>query len=321
MFSTSLSDYPVCPDRMPVMSVANTTMEAVLQSGSTLVARLPLNAQRRLGAMTGWLLRQALSKRWNITIENLRRAFPEQSPHWHQHIARQSFANLGIVLAEVFAMARYPIDTLRHLVRFENTELIAQAAQQQRGIVLLSAHFGNWELAALTLPLTANHSVTVVTKRIKNPIVDRFIDQARQRTGNQLVRAHRVGAIIPKIIRENRALALLADQSARPDHDFYVPFFNIPTLTFRTPAVLALRFGMPVILGFSERQPDGTYRVALEQLPTEDLPATDEGAKMLMQRYHQRLEAVIRRHPEQWLWQHRRWKHSPTPTVSTPAPA
>ncbi len=302
------------------MSSRHSAIEVVLQRGSALVAALPLSVQQRLGAMIGWVLRQALPRRWDITLANLRRAFPAQPSHWHQHIARQSFANLGIVLAEVFAMARYPIERLRHLVRFEHTELIAQAARQQRGVVLLSAHFGNWELTALTLPLITDQSVTVITKRIKNPAVDHFIDQARQRTGNQLVRAHRVGAIIPKIIRENRALALLADQSARPEHDFYVPFFNIPTLTFRTPAVLALRFGMPVIIGFSERQPDGTYRVALEQLPTDDLPATEEGAKMLMQRYHQRLEAAIRRHPEQWLWQHRRWKHSPTSTASTPAP-
>ncbi len=302
------------------MSMANFVIEGALQGGSALVAALPSSAQQRLGAMIGWILRRALPRRWEITIENLRRAFPAQPSHWHQHIARQSFANLGIVLAEVFAMARYPIERLRHLVRFEHTELIAQAARQQRGVVLLSAHFGNWELTALTLPLITDQPVTVITKRIKNPAVDHFIDQARQRTGNQLVRAHRVGAIIPKIIRENRALALLADQSARPEHDFYVPFFNIPTLTFRTPAVLALRFGMPVIIGFSERQPDGTYRVALEQLPTDDLPATEEGAKMLMQRYHQQLEAAIRRHPEQWLWQHRRWKHSPTSTASTPAP-
>ncbi len=302
------------------MSSRHSAIEVVLQRGSALVAALPSSAQQRLGTMIGWVLRHALPRRWDITIENLRRAFPAQPSHWHQHIARQSFANLGIVLAEVFAMARYPIERLRHLVRFEHTELIAQAARQQRGVVLLSAHFGNWELTALTLPLITDQPVTVITKRIKNPTVDHFIDQARQRTGNQLVRAHRVGAIIPKIIRENRALALLADQSARPEHDFYVPFFNIPTLTFRTPAVLALRFGMPVIIGFSERQPDGTYRVALEQLPTDDLPATEEGAKMLMQRYHQRLEAAIRRHPEQWLWQHRRWKHSPTSTASTPAP-
>ena len=302
------------------MSMANFVIEGALQGGSALVAALPSSAQQRLGAMIGWILRRALPRRWDITLANLRRAFPAQPSHWHQRIARQSFANLGIVLAEVFAMARYPIERLRHLVRFEHTELIAQAARQQRGVVLLSAHFGNWELTALTLPLITDQPVTVITKRIKNPAVDHFIDQARQRTGNQLVRAHRVGAIIPKIIRENRALALLADQSARPEHDFYVPFFNIPTLTFRTPAVLALRFGMPVIIGFSERQPDGTYRVALEQLPTDDLPATEEGAKMLMQRYHQRLEAAIRRHPEQWLWQHRRWKHSPTSTASTPAP-
>ena len=302
------------------MSSRHSAIEVVLQRGSALVAALPSSAQQRLGTMIGWVLRQALPRRWDITIENLRRAFPAQPSHWHQRIARQSFANLGIVLAEVFAMARYPIERLRHLVRFEHTELIAQAARQQRGVVLLSAHFGNWELTALTLPLITDQPVTVITKRIKNPAVDHFIDQARQRTGNQLVRAHRVGTIIPKIIRENRALALLADQSARPEHDFYVPFFNIPTLTFRTPAVLALRFGMPVIIGFSERQPDGTYRVALEQLPTDDLPATEEGAKMLMQRYHQRLEAAIRRHPEQWLWQHRRWKHSPTSTASTPAP-
>ncbi len=302
------------------MSSKNFAIEVALQRGSALVAALPLKLQQRLGTTIGWILRQVLPKRWDITIENLCRAFPEQPPHWYQDIARQSFANLGIVFAEVFAMARYPLDTLHHLVRFENTELITQAVRQQRGIVLLSAHFGNWELSALTLPLITDQPVTVITKRIKNPVVDHFIDQARQRTGNQLVRAHRVGAIIPKIIRENRALALLADQSARPEHDFYVPFFNIPTLTFRTPAVLALRFGMPVIIGFSERQPDGTYRVALEQLPTDDLPATEEGAKMLMQRYHQRLEAAIRRHPEQWLWQHRRWKHSPMTTASTPAP-
>ncbi len=290
---------------------------AVLEGISATVGLLPHSVQRRIGKAAGWMLQRVLPQRWEVTVANLQRAFPEKSAEWHQSIAQKSFENLGIVFAELLAMPHYSESHLRRLVRFRQTGLIEQAQQRGRGLVLLSAHYGNWELSALALPLVTTVPVTVVTKRVKNAVVDQLLDRARRRTGNQLVRAHRVGRSIPRIIRENRALALLADQSARPQHDFYVPFFGIPTLTFRTPAVLALRFQMPVIVGFCERQPDGSYEVVLQTLPTEDLLPVEEGAQELMRRYHQLLEAAIRRHPEQWLWQHRRWKHTPKEALAS----
>lgn len=103
---------------------------------------------------------------------------------------------------------------------------------------------------------------------------------------------------------------MLADQRAPAESTLWLPFFGAYVPVHALPATLALRFRLPVILGFARRQPDGRYWVKLEELPTDDLPETPEGVEELTRRYLERVEACIRERPELWLWQHRRWKYT-----------
>lgn len=291
--------------------------EWTLQLLATVIRKFSHPIQFQFGKQIGHLLQFFLPERQKIALQNLRRAFPDRDPQWYSEILKKSFENLGIVFCELLALPSYSPQMIRRMIRYPNAELIEEAATEGKGVLLLSAHYGNWELTAYALPYVISLPVTVVTKRIANPAVNTFIQSIRAASGNTLIPASRVGHILPAIIRQNRALALLADQSARPEQDFYIPLFNIPTLTFRAPAVFALRFKMPIIVGFCERKEDRTYEVKLHRLQTNGMEPTEENVRAVMQQYHLLLEEAIKRKPELWLWQHRRWKH--TPIVSSPS--
>ena len=102
---------------------------------------------------------------------------------------------------------------------------------------------------------------------------------------------------------------MLADQAATPEDDPTM-MFGIPTYSYSAPARLALRFRPRVILGFARRTGAGHYHVQLEELLHDDLPDTPEGSLAFTRRYVERLESAIRRHPEQWLWGHKKWKNT-----------
>jgi KDO2-lipid IV(A) lauroyltransferase len=103
---------------------------------------------------------------------------------------------------------------------------------------------------------------------------------------------------------------MLADQSAS-GNDTLAEMFGLPTYTFGAPARLALRYRPRMIAGYAARESDGNYVVELREIPHDDLPDSPEGARLLTQRYVDDLEREIRRHPEQWVWQHRKWKNTP----------
>ncbi len=282
--------------------------------------RLRRAAGRPLGRLWWW----GSPLRRRTTLENLRRAFPELSAVQRLQLARACYDNAGTVVLEIAAMGWMSEQALRTAVRFENPELFAQCVAKGRGLLLLSAHYGNWEWLACAAGLylrSLGVPVTVVVKRQHNPFVDTLLNRYRQRWGNRTVPLERAPWAIARAVRSGEAVAMLADQRAAPEHALWLPFLGHPAATHTAFARLALRFRMPVILGFARREPNGSYSVRLEELPVEELPDSPEGVRQLAAYYLKRLESAIAQAPELWLWQHRRWRDSPPPAYAPDATA
>jgi KDO2-lipid IV(A) lauroyltransferase len=200
---------------------------------------------------------------------------------------------------------------LRRRVRFENPERMQQALARGRGALILTLHFGSIELAMLTLPLVGV-PLTVVGRPLPNPWIRRHIAEQRTRTGAQLLEHRNVAPRILDALREGRAVAFLNDQYARRTSGILSPFFGARCYTAPGVALLALRSGAPVLPYYTVReQPDRHVGVLLPELELDRTGNLRRDIATATARTNQVLEEIIRRHPEQWLWAHRRFRRSP----------
>ncbi len=272
---------------------------------------LSVNNRQKLGRLIGSVMRHLSKKRREITLDNLRHAFPEKSPDGHIEIMKKSYHNLGIVLAEVSAANYFKEEDIRRIIRFKNVELINELHSRGKGLILMSGHFGNWELLAYSGGLYSGISITIIVKRQKNKYADKRLNEFRTSANNKIVPMYRSARVIVKTLLQKGVIALLADQSADKKSDLYIDFFGRPAPTYDTPAVLALKFDVPIVMGFAVRDKDGTYTVELKEIKHDDLTYGQEGIRILTERHTKALEDAVRKNPEMWVWQHRRWKHSP----------
>lgn len=273
------------------------------------VLALPLKSAQRLGYYLGGIAYHIAVRRRNIALENLRYAFPEKSDEERTKITRGAFRNFAIAFVELLWFPNMTGDLLRKLVRIRNLGLITDTYRLNRGLILLTGHFGNWELHAIAVGYQTGLPLTIIVQTQSNGFVDAVINNHRMLFGNRVVPR---GSSIREIIRtlQNRGvIAIAADQSG-PEEGPYVEFFGRKVSAHQGPAAFALKGRTPMLFGIMLRQPDGTYEVSFEEVPYADLKEYNEQTMFeLTQRYTTLLEQYIRRYPDHWLWLHRRWKH------------
>ncbi len=174
-------------------------------------------------------------------------------------------------------------------------------------MLFFTGHFGYWEMQAIAHPLPLR-PVSVLARPLDNPVLHEMLERIRTRTGNSVI--YRQGAV-RKVLRElaaNRGVAILIDQHLHSADAVYVDFFGRPAATTSALAALALRTGAPVIPVFALPLPGGRYRFVYERPvppPSEESP---DAIREFTQRCTDVLEMYVRRHPELWLWMHRRWR-------------
>lgn len=265
---------------------------------------LPFGACRALArpiAAVAW----GAGFRREIARRNLELAFPEISPEERDRIGRASLVNLFTVFLEVLTLRHLSARAIRRRLVVDNMSLLRDIGSN--GGLLLSGHVGNWELLALGAAEIAGMPFAVMVKDQKD---GRQLERMRTSRGNRLISTGRGAREASALLRNSGVVAMLADQSA-PEEEHIAMLFGTPTHTYSAPARLALRFRPTVLVGFAIRESTGRYRATIEEIPHHDLPDTPEAAETFTARYVAALERAIREHPEQWVWQHRKWKNTP----------
>jgi KDO2-lipid IV(A) lauroyltransferase len=274
------------------------------------IARLPIAITYWFGARCGDLASLLLASRRRVTLDNLALAFGEEkSPTERQEIARATFRNLGKHLVD-FSRLRFL--TPEAFPRFCTVEGLDQAfplLQRGRGLLVISAHFGSWELApAVTLYLGV--PMWVIVRPLDHPVLDRVVEDLRQRCGYQIIPKRQAMTRSLQALRRGETVGMLMDQNSLQRESVAVEFFGIKTYTSKGPALLALRAECPVIGAFLVREGRGRHRLILTpEIPlqhTGNLPADLEANT---QAFNRVLETYIRCYPDHWFWLHRRWKH------------
>jgi len=274
------------------------------------VSLLPMRTVRRLGARLGHLVYALDRAHRNRALANLAAAFPARPEAERRALARTMFGHFGSLLLELLRFGTYTQDEMRAATEFEGTEHVRQAFQQGKGALFFTGHFGYWEIHGIASGLTVHPGspIAVLARPLDNPRLNAMLERIRTRTGNTVI--YRNGAVrrILRALSANRPVAILIDQHMHSADAIYVDFFRRPAATTSALAALALRTGAPVIPVFALPLPDGRYRLVYEHAvdpPTTDTP---DAVREFTQRCTDVLEMYVRRHPELWLWMHRRWR-------------
>lgn len=271
---------------------------------------MSIPTRQKLGKLIGDFLRLLSKRRSNITLYNIKASLDNITKEESISIRNKAYHNLGITLLELLAIRTMKKEDIQNIIEYENIELIKENSKKGKGIILLSGHYGNWELLAYSAGLLSGVPVNVVVKPQKNQYADRRLNQYRTKSGNKILPMKRAAFAMISALKNNEAIALLVDQSAEKDKDIKVKFFGRDAITYEAPAALSLKFGSPIIMGFAERMHSGKYKVKLSVLPSDDLHYNKEGIRILTERHVAALEQQIRKKPEDWAWQHRRWKNT-----------
>ncbi len=276
------------------------------------LARLPLGLAYWLGARCGDLLYLVLAERRHITLANLALAFEtDKTAAERRRLARTTFRHLGQHLVDFSHLSQLTPSTFATMCHVEGLEHIEALLQRRMGLLVLSAHFGSWELApAMALCLTT--PVHVIVRPLDNPSLQHLAKAYRQRCGYRAIPRRAALTECLKVLRRGEIVAVLMDQSGLRRESVQVEFFGTKAYTSIGPALLAMRTGCPVVSAFLIRAGQGRHRLVFS--PEIAVRRTGNVQQDIIENtraFTSIIESYVRRYPDHWFWLHRRWKQRP----------
>ncbi len=264
-----------------------------------------------LGGLIGYLLDR---RHVRIGLKNLELAFAQRSEKERRQILRASYVNLGRDAAEYIRLAGFFRERLKRRITYERLEYWAQlaACYPGRGILVLSAHFGNFELLA---PAHALHGfqISLVHHTQRFLAGDALMTFVRERVGVNILRKNSAARGVLSALRRNQLVGIPFDQNAKRRDAVWVPFFGEPAATMTGLARLAEVSGAPVVPVFIVRQPDcHSHRILiLDEIPLVRDSAGTLDIEQTTARFVHSIEEIVAEYPEQFLWTHRRYRTRP----------
>lgn len=268
----------------------------------------------RIGARLGAAGYKPLGIRKDVVEKQIAGAFPEKSREEIQRIARASFEHLGRTAIETALLPRQGDRAILKLVeQVDGWEHVARAQSEGKGMIFVAGHHGNWELlggyiAARGIPFE------VIARGMGNPLFGDYLNEIRTSLGMIVMHDSEAVKRTPRALRAGRAVGFLSDQGVKGLASTYVTFLGRPAKTPRGAAVFALRFNAPVFFVDGIRLPNGKYRVIIEPVEVALTGDREKDVDAIVVRFTELLEKWVRKVPEQYFWQHRRWRRQPEDT-------
>ncbi|MGE5243210.1 MAG: lysophospholipid acyltransferase family protein [Betaproteobacteria bacterium] len=280
-----------------------------VRAAIALVSVMPGPLVRGCGTLLGLAFYAFDGAHRRIADRNLAAAFPLRPASERRAIVRRVFTHFGRLLFELLKFSTLSPEAMLARVEFDGEERARLAYAQGKGVLFVTGHFGFWELHAIVHALRLQ-PIAVIARALDNPHLNARLEQIRCRTGNTVI--YRQGTIrrVMRTLQAGEGVAVLIDQHIQSRDAVYVDFFDRPAATTSAVAALALRTGAPVVPVFAVPAGRGRYRMIYEH-PVEPPRAESEDAiREFTQRCTDVLEMYVRRHPELWLWMHRRWRET-----------
>jgi KDO2-lipid IV(A) lauroyltransferase len=267
-----------------------------------------------IGGALGRFAYRPLGIRRGVTERQIAACFPDWTAAQVETAAGASYESLGrtsIETAILHGTSREAV--LSRAEAVEGWHHVEAARAGGRGIIIVTGHLGNWEyggayFAARGVPIAA------VVRGMANPIFEEYVTRTRNKAGIEEVHDRDAVRRTPRALRENKAVGFLADHDALGLASTFVPFFGRPAKTPRGPAVFALRFEAPVLFVVVVRRPSGRYAILIEPIAITPTGDREQDVDTIVATFTARLEQRVREFPEQYFWQHRRWRRQPPDT-------
>jgi len=272
---------------------------------------LPHRLARALGTVLATLSYWCWPRLRGVGLSNLRVAFPEWSERRRRQVLFGAFRNFGRVLADFAHFPSWNRENIERLIIYDGFENYACARDQGKGVLFLTAHFGNWELGSFAHGVYG-YPCNFIVRELDNPLLDAFINRYRCLSGGRAIEKRDAAREVLRAFQRREAVGILADQNTLAAEGVFVDFFGRPACTTTAPARLVRKTGVPVVLGLVIWDAQmRKYRLRFDPVawitredPEEEIAANTANFTRLIEDY-------IRRHPDQWLWVHRRWKTRP----------
>jgi KDO2-lipid IV(A) lauroyltransferase len=243
-----------------------------------------------------------------VADRNVEAAFPTRGRAERRAIVRGAFMHFGRLLFELLEFNSLSDQQMLARVEFEGEERVRSAYAHGAGVLFVTGHFGYWELQALVHALRLQ-PMSVMARALDNPYLQRLLEEMRTRTGNGVI--YRQGTVrrAMRLLHEGRGVGILIDQHIQSRDAIHVDFFNRPAATTPLVAALAQRTGARIVPLFALPLGRGRYRMIYEHPIAPPPEGTDDPIHEITQRCTDVLEMYVRRHPQLWLWMHRRWRN------------
>ncbi len=266
--------------------------------------------QASLAGKAAWAL---LPLRQDIVLSNLRLAFGSRLTEAEiRELALAFYSHLVRSLWEFFTLSLRPRSACPSLVRVENPEIVFEALRADRGVLLFGGHTGNWGVALTAAMLQYpdfRGRISLFLRPFRPTWLRRIFCRRLERAGIGVLEKKGSMAEVLRRLAANQVVGVVIDQHAAPKEGVRVNFFGRPAWTFRSLAVIARRSGAAVVPAAVWRESDGRHVFRVEPpiplIVTEDF---EDDVRVNTQMYNDAIERIITRHPEQWIWNHRRWK-------------
>lgn len=273
-----------------------------------LIGLIPFRVLYIFSDLMYFLMSKVFRYRRKVIYDNLKQSFPELGEKELNKLVVLSYKNLTDIIIEGikgFSMSRKQIKERHKLM---NPELIMPLIESGRSIIGVPTHYGNWEWGSLSPGLFFNQKIIGFYKPLSNKYIDRFMQKNRGRTGTTLASIYKTAKTF-ELYEGNCTLYIMAaDQSpSNAKRAYWVDFLGRNTAFLHGPEVYARKYNLPVVYVDVQRVKRGYYELYFTIL-AENPAELEEG--IIIERYAKKLESVIRKQPENWLWSHRRWKLS-----------
>lgn len=275
-----------------------------------LARAMPLGPRLSLGRALGRLAHRLVASRRRLAIDNAERALGCSNERARE-IAAASFEHFGRVFIECISLPTTVRPREAQRFEIEGLEHLDRAHGLGRGVIICSAHFGNWELLAQHQAL-AGFPMDYIARPLDNPYLEASLTAWREVAGNRVLGKHGVLQDALASLRQKRCLGILIDQHVARRPRFFVDFFGLPAATTPALGLLAMRSRAPIVLAASYPKADGGYLIRYHR-PLEvpdDLPKSAAVGRLTVLA-SQQIESWVRDRPELWLWSHDRWKSLP----------
>ena len=259
-----------------------------------------------------FFLKEGSPRHARLIAHNLALAFPEADPPRRDGLKKGIYDHFGRIFVEIArTFARRNPGAILARTRVQRLDILQRALEKKRGVIVFSAHFGNWEWIPLILSDRLGRNVHSIARPMDNPLVENKVRAFREAMGSRVIYKQGSLRTILKRLAANELVYLLIDQNTVPREGVFVDFFAHPASTITTVSQLYLKKGIPVVPVFLHYEGEA---IVLDILPEIDYaPGGDAAAAMagLTQQLTWLIEAQVRKFPEQWLWFHDRWKTRP----------